>query len=125
MWLSIHYTDIRPAYLASFEVDNSTGNVTTLEITFNLSCDVESGITYIMDIIPLNNIHSNTSQTQIHNITNEDIGEKNLFRPRQVLLSFSNIVRGLEYTVQARLFNSERDMIGPDFKMNISIPFGM
>ena len=125
MWLSIHYTDIRPVYLASFEVHNSTGNVTTLEITFNLSCDVESGVTYIMDIILLNSIHSNTSQTQIRNNTNEDIGEEDLFHPRQVLLTFSNIIRGLEYTVQARLLNSERDMIGPEFQTNISIPFGM
>ena len=126
MWFSIHYTDIRPVYLASFEVNNSTGNVTTLEIAFNLSCNIEREVTYIVYIIPLNNnIHSNANQTQIHNITNEDIGEENLFHPRQVLLTFSNIMRGLEHTVQAQLLNSERDMIGPEFQMNISIPFGM
>ena len=112
-------------YLVSFKAASNTGNITTLEITFNLSCDIyiQNEVTLIVDIIPLNNsIHSNASQTQRHNIMIDDDIEENLFRPWQVLLTFSDIMRGLEYTVQARL---EGDIILPEFQMIISVPFGM
>ena len=125
MWLSVRYTDIRPVYLVSFKAASNTGNITTLEITFNLSCDIyiQNEVTLIVDIIPLNNsVHSNASQTQRHNIMIDDDNEENLFRPWQVLLTFSDIMRGLEYTVQARL---EGDIILPEFQMIISVPFGM
>ena len=108
-------------YLASFAI-NRTGNITTLNMGLNLACDIESGATCIVDIIPQNNTHSNMSQRQIHNITDED--EENLFRPRQIFLNFLNITAGLEYMVEARLLSSEGDMIGQGFQIIISVPFG-
>ena len=117
------FTDIRPVYLALFAI-NSTGNITTLEMELNLACDIESGATCIVDITPQNNnTHSNMSQRQIHNITNEDVGG-NLFHPQQVFLTFLNVTEGLEYMIQARLLSSEEDMIGPEFQTIISVPFG-
>ena len=117
------FTDIRPVYLASFAI-NSTRNITILEMGLNLACDIESGASCIVNITPQNNnTHSNMSQGQIHNITDEDVGG-NLFSPQQVFLTFLNVTEGLEYIVQARLRRSEGDMIGPEFQTIISVPFG-
>ena len=111
-------------YLASFAI-NRTGNITTLKMGLTLACDIESGATCIVDIIPQNNnTHSKMSQRQIHNITDED-DEENLFRPQQVFLTFLNLTEGIEYMVQAHLLSSEGDMIGQEFQTIISIPFGM
>ena len=117
------FTDIRPVYLASFDI-NSTGNITALNMEFNLACDIESGATCTVEIIPLDtNTNSHMSQRQIHNIT-EDNG-KNLFHSQQIISTFLNITEGLNYTVQAYLLSSEGDMIGSEFQTLISIPFGM
>ena len=90
----------------------------------NLACDIKSGATCIVDIIPQNNItRLNMSQRQIHNITDED-DEETLFRPQQAFLTF-NITEGLEYMVQACLLSSEGDMIGQGFQTIISVPFGI
>ena len=93
----------------------------------NLACGIESGAICILDIIPQNNdTNSNTSQRQIHNITeSDDDVERNLFRPQQLFLTFLNITEGLEYAVQARLLSSEGNMIGAGFQTIISVPFGM
>ena len=91
---------------------------------FNLACDIESGATCTVEIMPLNNnTNANTSQRQIHNIT--DNNGKNLFRSQQAILTFLNIAQGLDYTVQAYLLSSEGRMIGSEFQTLISIPFGM
>ena len=116
------FTDIRPVYLASFDI--STGNITVLNMEFNLACDIESGATCTVEIMPLNNnTNANMSQRQIHNIT--DNNGKNLFRSQQAILTFLNITQGLDYTVQAYLLSSEGRMIGSEFQTLISIPFGM
>ena len=109
-------------YLASFAI-NRTGSITTINMGLNLACDIESGATCIVDIMPQNNItRLNMSQRQIH-ITDED-DEETLFRPQQVFLTF-NITEGLEYMVQARLLSSKGDMIGQGFQTIISVPFGI
>ena len=121
MWLCTLYIDIRPVYLDSFKTINSTGNVTTLQIMFNLACGIESA-TCVVDVIPLkNNSNLNTTHIQMHNITDED----NLFHPQQVILTFPNIMVGLEYTVHAHLLSSDGDVIGPEFQTLIDVPFGM
>ena len=116
------YIDIRPVYLDSFETINSTGNVTTLWITFNLACNIESEAICVVDVIPLNNnSHLNTTYKQIHNITNEE----DLFHPQQVILTFPDIMLGLEYMVRAHLLSSEGVIIGPESQTVISVTFGM
>ena len=122
MWLCTLYIDIRPVYLDSFEAINSTGIVTTLQMTFNLACNIESEATCTVVVIPLNNkSHLNTTHRQIHNITNEE----DVFHPQQVILTFPDIMLGLEYMVRAHLLSSEGVIIGPEFQTVISVPFGM
>ena len=122
MILCTLYIDIRPVYLDLFEAINSTGNVTTLQITLNLACNIESEATCVVNVIPLNNNSLlNTTHRQIHNITNEE----DLFHPQQVTLTFPDIMVGLEYMVHAHLFSSEGVTIGPESQAIISIPFGM
>ena len=117
--VSLHYTDIRPVYLASFEASNSTGNVTTLKMVFNLSCGIESGATCIVDVIPVNSTHS-TSHSQTHNITEGD----DLFHPQQIFLTFFNVTQGIEYTINARIQSSQGNVIGTEFNTIITAPFG-
>ena len=117
----MQYLDIRPVYLDTFEAINSTGSVTTLQITFDLVCGIEKEATCVVDVIPLKiNSNLNTSYTQMHSISNEE----NLFHPQQVILTFSDIMVALEYTVHGHL-SSEGEMIGPEFQTIISIPSGM
>ena len=74
-----------------------------------------------MDIIPLNN-NSHSTHRQIHNITDEG----DLFHPPQVILTFTDIMTGLDYMVQAHLLNSEGVIIGPESQTVISVvSFGM
>lgn len=116
--------DLRPVYLVSLEAISSMGNITILKIGFNLACGIENGTTLVVDVVPLNNNNDTSmSQRQIHDITDKII-EEQFFRPQQVFLTFMNITTGLDYTVQARLLNSEGDIIGAEFHMNISVPSG-
>ena len=118
----MHYIDIRPVYLDTFEAINSTGNVTTLQMTFKLACGIEKEATCVVDIIPLKiNSNLSTSYTQMHSISNEE----NLFHPQQVILTFSDIMLAVEYIVHGRLLSSEGEMIGPEFQTIISAPSGM
>ena len=89
---------------------------------FNLACGIEKEATCVVDVTPLKiNSNLNTSYTQMHNISDEE----NLFHPQQVILTFSDIMVALEYTVHGRLLSSEGEMIGPEFQTIISAPSGM
>ena len=91
-------------------------------MTFNLACNIESKATCVVDVIPLdNNNHLITTHRQIHNITNEE----DLFHPQQVILTFPDIMVGLEYIVRAHLLSSEGVIIGPESLTVSSVPFGM
>lgn len=116
--MAFNITDLRPVHLASFEAINSTGNVIVLKIGFNLACDIKNGTTLVVDVISLNN--TSARQRQILNFTDKITEE--LFQPQQIFLCFLNIAAGFEYSVQARLLNSEGDIIGTEFHTIISVP---